>query len=509
MSSIISQYIEQNLTIGQGFHAGEPFVLLPWEKRFLRGAFSAKGDNTVASLTIGRGNGKSTLIAAIARCALTPDAPLHSPMTDNAIVAASFRGGGVIFRHLLHFTRAERLAHPRDWRKVDSANQMLLEYKPTGARMEVLGNDSDMMHGLAPRLLLLDELARWPKTKIAASLAGLRTSLSKIPDAKMIAIGTRPAVATHPFQQMLDSDSGYSQVHAARPADPPFRVSTWKRANPSWNHLPDLRRDIRALAAEAKMEPSKMQEFEALYLNKGLSDTAQMTLLDQVTWSRCLALPEGAPVGEYILGIDLGGTASMSAAAAYWPSTGRLQVFGVFPETPSLLERGMRDGIAGDYVRFAQDGDLLIGGHRRSDPAFLLNTALAKWGRPVAVVADRYRKDELADELDKANFPPAAFILRGMGYLDGAEDVRRFRSACLTDDVRPPRSALLAMSIGEARVEINAAGFSKLTKAHSGGSQHYNPRDDCAAAVILAVAEGIRSKSQPAPKIEYAIAGAV
>ena len=503
--SSISQYIESNLTIGQGRHAGQPFKLLPWERRFIRGAFKER----TANLTVARSNGKSTLIAAIARCAMTPDAPIHSPMTDNAIVAASFAQGGVIFRHLLHFLRPEMEAHPRDWRKVDSANTMLIEHRPSGARMQVLGAKPDTMHGLAPRLLLIDELARHDRTKVAATLAALRTSLSKIPDARMISLGTRPASPTHPFQQMLDSDEGYSQSHAARPNDPPFRVSTWRRANPSWDHLPDLRADVRAAAAAAKKDPSLMQEFEALHLNKGLSDVAQMSLLDSETWLRCMALPEGAPVGDYILGIDLGGSASMSAAAAYWPATGRLQVFGVFPEVPSLLERGMRDGVAGDYVRFAKDGDLLIGGHRRSDPTFLLHTALSRWGRPVAVVADRYREDELADELDKCNFPPAAFILRGMGFLDGAEDVRRFRSACLTDDVRPPRSALLAASIGEARVEINAAGFSKLTKAHSGGSQHYNPRDDCAAAAILCVAEGIRSRSQPAPKIEYAIAGAV
>ena len=43
--------------------------------------------------------------------------------------------------------------------------------KLTGAMVRVLGCDPRRMHGSAPKLLLLDELAQWPQTKIAASLA--------------------------------------------------------------------------------------------------------------------------------------------------------------------------------------------------------------------------------------------------------------------------------------------------------------------------------------------------
>ena len=44
----------EGLTITQGAGAGEPFRLLPWQRRFLRGAFAVEGD---AALSIARGNG--------------------------------------------------------------------------------------------------------------------------------------------------------------------------------------------------------------------------------------------------------------------------------------------------------------------------------------------------------------------------------------------------------------------------------------------------------------------
>ena len=67
----LGRYIER-LTISQGAGLAEPFALLPWEGRFVRGAFR-RGIQT-AALTVARGNGKSTLASAIA--AASVDGPL-------------------------------------------------------------------------------------------------------------------------------------------------------------------------------------------------------------------------------------------------------------------------------------------------------------------------------------------------------------------------------------------------------------------------------------------------
>ena len=69
------RYIE-NLTITQGRHAGERFQLLNWQRRFLRGVFSSAGD---AALSLARGGGKTTFIAALGAAAVDVDGPLVEP----------------------------------------------------------------------------------------------------------------------------------------------------------------------------------------------------------------------------------------------------------------------------------------------------------------------------------------------------------------------------------------------------------------------------------------------
>ena len=63
-------------------------------------------------------------------------------------------------------------------------------------------------------------------------VAALMTALGKIPDARLIALGTRPAGTDHWFAKALAGGADYAQSHAAAPADPPFQRRTWKKANP-------------------------------------------------------------------------------------------------------------------------------------------------------------------------------------------------------------------------------------------------------------------------------------
>ena len=63
------------LTVSQGRLAGQAFRVLPWQRRFVRGAF-APGTQS-AALSVARGNGKTALLSGIA-CA-TLDGPLMVP----------------------------------------------------------------------------------------------------------------------------------------------------------------------------------------------------------------------------------------------------------------------------------------------------------------------------------------------------------------------------------------------------------------------------------------------
>ena len=483
----LEDYIE-NLKIGQGRHSGQNFRLLGWQKKFIRRAFGQDGD---AALSLGRGNGKSTLIAAIACATVDVGGPLVEPNSESIVIASSFSQGLIVFRHILHFLFPALAFRGKRFRVLDTVNSASVTDRKTGAMLRVIGSDPRRAHGLAPRLLLYDEVAQWEPSKIDPMLAALKTSRGKIPNSKAIWIGTRADTPGHPFEKALQGGVGYSQSHFARKQDPPFRRSTWLRANPSLPHMPDLAKTLKLEAADAKRDPSALQTFRALRLNQGVPLILESLLLDADAWARVEVDDESPLAGRYVLGIDLGQNAAMSACAGYWPESGRLEALAAFPQIPGLRERGLADGVGRLYMEMASRGEILISGRRVSDISILLTEALERWGRPGVIVCDRWREAELREKLEALHFPQAELCVRGQGFRDGGEDVRLFREAVLQDRVRPAKSLLLRAAMGEARTVMDPAGNAKLSKKTEGG-RRANARDDAAAAAILAVSEGVR-----------------
>ena len=486
------------LTITQGRHAGDPFRVLRWQRQFVRGAF-AKAAST-AALSVARGNGKTTLVAGIACAAL--DGPLMQPRGEVIVVAASFQQGRVAFDHVAAFM-ADKLADRKAWRVSDTQQVASIENRATGARLRVIGNDPRKAHGLAPFLVLMDEPAQWDASKGDRMLSAMQTAMGKIPGSRLVALGTRPTSALHWFAKMLAGGADYAQCHAAGPDDKPYQRRTWRKSNPSLDHMPDLLEAIEREAKAARKDPSTAAAFAALRLNAGTADTEIATLLDANTWEGIEGAAERPSDGGAVWGLDLLGTsAAMSAVAAYWPATGALESMAAFPWKPGLAERGVRDGVGDLYVQCAARGELVKCGAHAVELAGLLRIALDRFGPPALIAADRWRAAELRDALDAAGIPRCPLEFRGQGFRDGAEDVRLFRRACLEGKVTPAPSLLMRVAMSEARVVMDPAGNSKLAKATE-GNRRLRARDDAAAAAILAVASGARQPEAPPRRWVY------
>ena len=490
----IRQYI-QGLTMRGGDHDGEKFKVLPWEKKFIDQAFGTPGD---ACMTVSRGNGKTCVVAALACCVVDPDGPLHGNRREVDCFAASFEQGRVVFDDVVTFIGGRHdLTDKTLWRKQDSANRAWLEYRPTGAKVRCHGSDPSKAHGLRSYLALLDEPSQWERGTRDRMVAATRTGLGKVPGSKLIALGTRPASSDHWFARLLKS-APYAQIHAAGEQDDPFKAATWHKANPSLRHLPSLRKQIEREAKDAQHDPDSLASFKSLRLNMGVADVSTAFLIEADAWARAEQLPAPDPIStSYVLGVDLGTSAAMSACAAYFQDT-RLEALACFPEVPDLDARGLHDGVGPLYQRMKDRGELIIAGRRVSDVKVLLEEALDRWGRPVAIVCDRWREAELRQYLEALHFPMADLILRGQGYKDGGEDVRDFRAACLSGAVRPSQSLLLRSAFSEAVTVSDPAGNAKLAKNVEGGRRS-RARDDAASASVLAVGEGSRrwqAKSQ-------------
>ena len=476
----VRAYIE-GLTVTQGYGAGEPFRVLPWQSRFLYGAL--KPGVSEACLAVGRGAGKSTLTAAIATAFLDGEG-IADPASEITVVSPTLKQSRRVFLHAVRFLEAAgRLCGYRKW---DSPNVCRLESKRDGRALELLGSNPGALHGSAPVLVIADEVAQLPPLRIDAILAGLRTGLGKTRHSRMLMIGTRAASADHPFAVAL-READYVQVHAASPDDRPFRKRTWIKANPSLRYFPELEAATRKDALRAKREPSMLAAFRALRLNLGVADVVEAVLLSAETWKD--AMGEVEKEGPCYWGIDLGGSAASSAISGYWPESGRLEAVAAFPSIPSLAKRGLHDAVGRLYIEAAKREELLVMGERAVPVVALVREALDRFGPPAAIACDRWRRGELLDALAAAS-ERCPVEWRGMGFKDGADDVRRFRRAFAEGKVTPVRSLFLTACMGSARTVSDPAGNAKLTKVKQ------RARDDAAAASILAVGLASRHSQQ-------------
>lgn len=463
------------LIVGQGRHAGQPFTVLPWQARFVRGAFSQPDD---AGLTLGRGGGKTTLISAIGAACVDVGGPLVEPNAESVIVASSFDQALIAFRHVIHFLRPTFEAHKGRFRVQDSANRATITDRQTGAMLRVLGSDPRRAHGLAPKLVIGDELAQWPATRIDAMLAALTTSLGKIPDSRALWIGTRPASKAHPFARILTGDLGYRQVHAAEKDDPPFQRRTWLKANPGLSHLPDLENRIRKDAAEARRDEAALQSFRALRLNLGVSDVVESVLLDVADWDRVCGRPVPDREGRPIVGLDLGGGRAWCGANACWRN-GRIEALAVANGETPVDQQERRDRVpAGTYRRLFDAGLVTTDGERRVPRVEVVVDRIRQW-RPSLIITDRFRHPELLDAK-----PPCSVYARKLLPSEWDFDIRAVRRFAADGPLScdPASRPLVEASLSVSEVRTDESGVSKLIKR----GHHNAARDDVACALALA-----------------------
>ena len=224
-------------------------------------------------------------------------------------------------------------------------------------------------------------------------------------------------------------------------------------------------------------------------------------------WKACVTAADDLPPrdGECTVGFDLGGSSSMTALAAVWPRTGRAEVWGAFPDTPSLADRGTADGAGSTYLRMESRGELKVyAGRLVPVERFLLDCGERLAGERVLVAgADRFRRAEATQALESANLRwPMEW--RGQGAsarADGSHDVRAAQRAVLSRKLRTAQSLLLESAIKESVIRRDGAGNPALDKARK------NARIDALSAFVIA--SGLAEIVSAQPRRSWRSAGVV
>ncbi|WP_237267455.1 terminase TerL endonuclease subunit [Sulfitobacter alexandrii] len=488
------------LSIPEGPNAGKPVTLAPFQRRFIEGAMAP--DTANAILSIGRGNGKSAITAGLALGGLLGVWD-RQPRREIVAAARTRDQGRIVWDFVAGFaaTLPLEVRHRLIYRR---APRLEIEFEGDGGGhvLRVIAADAKSALGGAPTMAILDERGHWPLDRGDELEHALLSGLGKR-GGRAFLISTSASDDTHPFSRWIDDPvpGTYVQEHRPAPGLPADDAESLLIANPGAPH--GIGSSLDWLEAQAKRAiargGSSLTSFRLYNRNERISGETRDMLITPDEWQHCEtdALPPRQ--GGVVIGIDLGGSASMTAAAFYWPETGRLECVGTFPSAPNLLDRGQADGVAGRYVEMHERGELTVLGDKTVPVApWLAEVMRHVEGQHVtAITADRYKQAELGEAMNRAGIR-APIVWRGQGFRDGGEDCERFRRAAFDGQVKAKPSLLLRSAFSDAVCLRDPANNLKLAKARSTG------RIDAAAASVLAVAQGARVAAQPKTKARMA-----
>ncbi|WP_172978072.1 terminase TerL endonuclease subunit [Roseovarius sp. THAF27] len=490
----VARWLAKTFVIPSGISQGQPFELQPFQMELLREFFAKDGQSPkwrAIAYSIARKQGKTMLMAALFLALMCPDSPAHQPNFRGSIAAPSERHALFVpnaMRDLMEAAgRAEELKRRADPKPgiIYIGNATLL--LSTGTRSQGHGQDCD--------LICIDECGLLSQNQ--TEMVDGMTDAIATRDGQILYVGTRGDGAF--FNDILDNPDPRTCVilYAADKGDDMSDPAVWRKANPGLGTIKPVR--FMKDAHDKAEQSGSMTAFGAWNLNMPLTPGREL-LIDYETLAKAYRKDAEPIPGEPVhIGIDLGGSASMTAATVAYETSGIIKVLGAFPGAAlSLEERGKRDLVGDLWARCAAAGELIETSGSVSDLAEFLPELIERVGpHPVrSVSCDRYRQAEFETALARSRIA-WPIIYRGTGPKDGDADIRATRRLFIAGAVTLKRSLLLEGSLAEADVKVSTTGACQLQRAHQ------TARIDVVSSLVLACSAMLRARD--AVKPEYTV----
>ncbi|MDE0219357.1 MAG: terminase large subunit [Spirochaetaceae bacterium] len=484
----LAAWIEAKLRVPSGPLTGEPFRVSDWQREWLAAAF-APGVRE-SGLSIARKNGKSGFIAAVLL------GHLIGPFarTDWRGVVASLTGPlAKELRDAMEATaRVSGFAGSIKVRRAPPPGS--IEGKHS-ARVNFLAADKATGHAIGSDLAIIDEAGLLQENKRALWNA-LYSSISGR-DGRFWCISIQ---GDGPMFSEMGQRDGSPTLHwrkwsAPEDCDLDDEVA-WLAANPGIADGIKSRQYMADAAARVALSPGNEMHFRAYDLNQPV-DPERETIVTVRDYARCIGPDAPALSGDIVVGVDLGGSVSMTAAAAFSPETGVLITRGAFGDEPPLSLRAQKDRMGSLYDRMIRQGELRLYPGRVTPVVPFLKDFFAEigaLGTVLAVGLDRHRKAEAQQAFEDAGIHPRQVYWRGQGAsatADGSHDVRAFQRLVVSRRLRTRGSVMLEAAIASSVIRYDGAGNPALNKASN------EARIDALSASVIAAGLGELVRPMP------------
>jgi phage terminase large subunit-like protein len=299
-------------------HVGYP--LEPFQRKIAAACYAPERETLIL---LPRGNGKTTLMAAIAVHHL-----LAVPNPAVYVAASARDQAAILYESARGFASA-----------VDGIVLRHLELRVPGGHLRVLASDAPKVHGLSPTLALVDEYHAHRDDQLWVALASAR---HKKPGARMITISTAGQGADSPLGRLRARALAGSHVRRSAALtgaqNGPLRMLEWaladdadpddaravKRANPaSWITLDGIREQREALPdlAFQRFVANRWTERAGYWLPPGAWQACAADLVlehDELELAHAVLEYRFEPGERIWVGVDLSGGGGRSDTAVVW-----------------------------------------------------------------------------------------------------------------------------------------------------------------------------------------------
>lgn len=498
-AEMVCDFIEAFCRQSTGKWAGEPLVLLDWQRDYLMRLFGWMRPDGLrrfktSYLEVAKKNGKSTLVAALAIFLLladgegSPEVHLNACDKDQASII---------------FNEAKRMIQqsPELVKRLEVIDSKKRIVDPRGNGV-IRANSADVASkdGVNASAVIFDELHRQKTREMWDIFAYASVARDQ---AIRISITTAGEEESGPWYEERDRSEKINSgaipdtthlgiVYRALPTEDLDSPEAWRKANPSLGHT--IREDDFGREwEEAKRDPGKLANFMRLRLN--IVTKADTAFLDLASWDACNASAVFTQGDPCYAGLDLSETNDLSALCYGQgdPYDGFDVKWHFWLPEDNIVELERQHGVP--YRAWAEKGFITLTPGSVIDYAFIrrfLND-LAGEVELTRLLTDPFNATKLAIELKEQDGLPVESIRQG--FLSLSSPTKELKRLVQSKRIRHGANPIARWHASNAVAETDAAANLKLSKKKS------RRKIDGMAALVNMIAAAIGPGSDDGPSV--------